>query len=261
MILIGEKLNSSIPGTLKALKEGDEAYLIAQIEAQAEAGADYLDLNTALCGEAELSQMLRLIDLTLQHCQAGIMIDSPSPAVALRAAEKAQGRPLILNSVTVSQRIEELTPVAARLGAGVVGLPIDGGIPESAQGRADNAARLIEKLTAGGVRPENIYIDALVETLATGDINARTTLQTIALIKERFPQVKTLCGLSNISFGLPKRAEINAAFLGMAVWQGLDSAILSVTATKLITALRAAEALCGRDEYCMEYIAHIRSLS
>lgn len=259
MIIIGEKLNSSIPRTLEALKSHDETTLINMIKNQERCGADYLDINTAICGAEELNQLLWLIELVISNSNCGIMLDSPSPNVIVQAMKKTEARKLIINSVTLTDRIDELLPVIRQSGCGVVALPIDGnGIPVSSEERLDNAKRLMERFGKEGIAPEKIYIDALAEALAVGTDNAKTALETIQKARCAFPKVHLTCGLSNISFGLPKRNNINTAFLAMAVYCGLDSAILDITAPAMRTMLSSALAVNGEDEYCMEYISYIR---
>lgn len=258
MIIIGEKLNSSIPSALEAMKSGDEA-IIALIRAQEEAGANYLDINTALVEDGEAEAMERIVRLALDNSSCGLVLDSPDPEVLSKAARLCAGRELILNSVTADERIDELLPTLAELGCGVVLLPMNQseGIPESAEGRLECAKAAISKLTAAGVSEENIYVDAICETLATSDTNAKTALETIRLIKSE-TGAKTVCGLSNVSFGLPKRAFINAAFLSIALSKGLDAAIVDPCSKELRKALYSASAVLGLDEYCMEYIGFVR---
>ena len=157
MIIIGEKLNSSIPKTLEAIKEEDKEYLLSLITSQENNGADYLDINTAIC-EEELDKMLWLIDLVMEHSQCGIMIDSPSVSVVKEAVKRAAGRKVIINSVTLIERIDELLPLIKETGASVVGLPMDeDGIPDTVEKRVANALRLIEKISAFGI-PQKIYL-------------------------------------------------------------------------------------------------------
>lgn len=257
MILIGEKLNSSIPSTLRAMKESDEE-IISLIKAQEAAGAAYLDINTAMFEADELPMMEKIVKLALANSSCGIVLDSPDPKVIEEASKLCDGRGLILNSVTADERIDELAPVAAKLGCGVIVLPMDSdGIPETAEGRLECAKKAIAKLTAAGVDEENIYVDAICETLATLDTNAKTSLETIRLVKEN-TNAKTTCGLSNVSFGLPKRAFVNAAFVSIAIYNGLDSAIADAMNEELRRAIHSANAVSGLDEYCMEYIGFIR---
>ena len=170
-----------------------------------------------------------------------------------------QGRKVFINSISTDKAYEALLPMIKETGASVVCLPIAGReIPAQPEGRLKNADLLIEKLTAAGIATDNIYVDVLVEALATEEKAAATTLKTIRLMKEKYPEIQTICGLSNISFGLPNRANLNAAFLAMALVSGLDAAILDCSSPRIQDMLYMAEALLGRDEYCMEYIGYCR---
>ena len=260
MIIIGEKLNSSIKSTLQALKDGDEAYIVSLIESQAEHGAQYLDVNTAICEEQELEKMLWVIGLIKKHSDCGIMIDSPSPEVVKAALPAADGRPVMINSVTLTQRMQELKDVIRETGAGIVALPIDdAGIPETVESRLKNSELLVEKLTGYGIAEDKIFIDVLAQAVAVGSENAQITLKTLRQFKEKHPNIQTICGLSNISFGLPERIHINCAFLSAAIMDGLDSAILNIDSLGIRDCLNAALAVAGKDEYCIEYLGYIRS--
>ncbi len=257
MIIIGEKLNSSIPSAFSAMQDSDEA-IISLIKLQSEAGAEYLDINTAMFEHREAEMMKRIAELTLARSNCGLMLDSPNPTVLSEVIENFAGAKIILNSVTADERIDELAPVAAKHGCGIVVLPMDtNGIPETAEGRLQCAKTAISKLTAAGVQEDNIYVDAICETLATCDTNAKTALEVISKIKSE-TSAKTTCGLSNVSFGLPKRAVLNGAFLSVALYCGLDSAIIDPTSKEIRKSLFSGKAICGRDEYCMEYINFAR---
>ena len=258
MILIGEKLNSSIPSTLEAMKKGEDA-LLPIITSQAEAGAAYLDINTALLGEEELPMMKKIISLVIAHSDCGLVLDSPNPSVLSEAVKACEDRPVILNSVTVDERIEEVIPTLAEKHCGVILLPIDrkNGIPATAEKRLENAEKAIARLKNAGVPEEKIWVDVIVETLATADDKAKIALDTVALIKSH-TKAKSVCGLSNLSFGLPKRAFLNASFLSIANYLGLDAAIADPTSPELRKAFYASSVVCGEDEYCMNYIGFIR---
>ena len=262
MIIVGEKLNSSIPATLEALNAKDEATLIRLIQAQEKAGADYLDINTALCIHGEEESLIWLTQLAMKHSSCGIMLDSPSPQAITAAAAIVKDRPLILNSVTLTHRIDQIAPLAKAIGAGVVGLPIDEkGIPEDAEARTDNALRLVKMLSDYGIAYEQIYIDVLAQAISVGSNNAISALHTLHRVKTYCPGVNTICGLSNVSFGLPGRVNINCAFLSGAYLAGLSSAILDITSPAIRKTLAAARALAGDDEYCLEYIGVIRHMN
>lgn len=257
MIIIGEKLNSSIPSAF-AVMQGEDEGIISLIKLQSEAGAQYLDINTAMFEGKEAEMMKRVARLVLANSECGLMLDSPNPTVLADVIEEFAGNKIILNSVTADERIDELAPIAAKYNCQVIVLPMDvNGIPESSYGRLSCAKNAIEKLVAAGVSEENIYIDAICETLATCDTNAKTSLEVIAKIKSE-TSAKTTCGLSNVSFGLPKRAVLNGAFLAIATYLGLDSAIIDPTSKEIRKAMFATDAICGKDEYCMEYINFAR---
>jgi cobalamin-dependent methionine synthase I len=258
MMIIGEKLNTSIPKTQTAVAARDLEYLTGLIHSQVECGADFLDINTAVGVDNELESLTWLVNLVMEHSKVGIMLDSPSPEVISNVIGIIKDRPVIVNSVTLADRLE-LLPVIRDTGARVVGLPIDeDGIPDSAARRCDNAARLIEKITQSGIPAEKILIDVLAESLAIADQNLMTVLQTIPLVKKMNPEVKTVCGVSNVSFGLPQRININCAFLVAAAAAGLDAAILDITSPTVKTCLISSLAVAGKDEYCLRYISHIR---
>ena len=260
MIIIGEKLNTSIPKTMEAVQNRDEETLTALIRAQQDAGADYQDVNTAV-GEDELSSMKWLTGLVLKNSHGGVMLDSPSPAVIENVIKMVEGRPVIVNSVTVSDRLS-LLPVIRDTGAAVVGLPMDAdGIPATPEGRAEKAKRLADKITSAGIPTEKIYMDVLAESVAVASGNLMTALASIPLVAGIDPGIQTICGVSNVSFGLPRRSNINMAFLAAAVAAGLSSAILDITSPSMKTALLASLAVAGQDEYCLDYISHIRSMN
>lgn len=260
MILIGEKLVSSIPRTLAAMQARNFAALDRMIEKQIEAGARYLDVNTALLGEDELPMMLELIARIGAHEGVGVMIDSPSAKVLGAALKANAGMDIIVNSVTVTERIDELLPMIAGTSVGVVGMPVAERMPQNARERVENAERLISRLTEAGIPLDKIYIDCVVETLATDDGNPMKSIEAIRELRARYGDVHLIAGLSNISYGLPNRAALNAAFLAMAVGAGLDSAILDVTSAQMRLAIAATRAVAGEDEYSMDYIALCREL-
>ena len=258
MILIGEKLNSSIPSTLKMLQERDDAAIVRLMKAQEDAGADYLDLNAALMGGEELNALSRLVELALEHTSCGIVLDSPNARVLLDAAEVVKSRPLIFNSVTATERIDEILPAAAAKSAGIIALPMKSRMPEDAAERADIAEELIERLTGAGIREQDIHIDVIIESLSAGDEKPRAALDAMRLIRAAHPKVHLTGGISNVSFGLPSRALLAGTYLSMAIACGLDSAILDVTSPAVKASLMAALALGGEDEFSMNFIRYAR---
>lgn len=257
MIILGEKLNSSIPSTLEAIQTGNDESLITLCKKQEECGAHFLDINTAIADD-ELSAMLHIIDLAQAHTNCGIMIDSPNVEVVREALTRVHDREIIINSITMDER-HELIALAKEYNTGLVALPIsENGIPEFAEERLENAKTLVKIITDGGVSADKIYLDIVVETLAVNGNAALNAIETARLIHAEFPDIHLTCGLSNISFGLPKRVNINTAFVPVLMCAGVDSAIIDITSEKTRAAVISARALCGQDEYCMDYLEEFR---
>ena len=259
MIIIGEKLNSSVPKTLDALNRHDLDYVVRMIKQQELSGADYLDLNTALTGENEIDNMLWLIRLVKENSQCGIVIDSPNPDVIAHCLPNTKNNKTIINSITLDGKYDAVIEMSKQYGAGVVCLPIkEKSVPNAAGERFAYAVEIAAKLRHMGIEDENIYIDILVEAIATNSMATSVALETTKLVKKEFPKINTICGLSNVSFGLPRRAKLNGAFFIMMIQNGLDGAIVDITSDEIKNAIFTSNALLGKDEYCMEYIAHSR---
>jgi len=259
-IIIGEKLNSSIKSTYNAMINFDETFIIKSITDQENAGADYIDVNTAVT-ENELDIMLKIVDLIINNSKCGISIDSPDTNVVSKTAEYifSKGRKFIINSVTLTERIDEMIPVVLKYNCKIIAMPIAVyGAPLNVDERFTNAELIIEKFISGGVDTDNIIIDTVVESLLTNERSAYVTCETLQKLKEKYPQIKTICGISNISFGLPNRSDINAAFLSLVIHNGLDCAIYDVNAPENRSAVYLANLLSGDDEYCIEYINYTR---
>lgn len=259
MILIGEKLNSSIPSTMEKFVDWDEGAIIGLIEKQANAGADFLDINAAICGERELEILLWVIDLIKSHSNCGIMIDTADTSVMASAAKAAAGRDLILNSTTIDERFDEVIPLALEYGASVVALPIDqDGMPHTYEEKCRKIDILMRKLLAAGIPEPHIFLDILIETLSTDSHCAQNAIGALYYAMENYPGINSTCGLSNISFGLPRRALINSTFLTAAMQAGLTSAILDPCSPPIRDTLMAAQVVLGQDDYCMDYITYLR---
>lgn len=258
MIIVGEKLNTSIQKTQAAVNARDAEYLSALARQQSECGADYLDVNTAAGTEDETESLSWLVSLVQENTDCGIMLDSPDPAAIRTVLPAVCGRPVIVNSVSLTSRLE-LLPQIRDAGASVVALPIGAdGIPGTAAKRVENAQRLADAITRAGIPANRIFMDVLAESLAVSDRSLLCTLDTILAVRDRMPEIKTICGVSNVSFGLPGRVHINTAFLSAAVAAGLSAAILDITSPDVKTALLASLAMAGLDEYCLAYISHMR---
>jgi 5-methyltetrahydrofolate--homocysteine methyltransferase len=257
--IIGERINpTGRKRFAEELRNDDLATVVADTEAQMAAGADVLDVNAGipLVDEAEL--LAKMLQLVQQHTDAPICIDS-SVIEALEAGLAVyEGKPLV-NSVTgEDERLEEILPLVARHGAAVIGLANDEtGIPETAQQRLEIATKIVSVAGDHGIPPEDVVIDPLAMTVGADTEAVTTTLEAIRLIRENLG-VNMCLGASNVSFGLPRRHELNAAFLPMAMAAGLTSAIMS-TAQIIVDEVRAADLLLGHDPWGSAWIAEHRA--
>lgn len=263
MIKIGEKLNSSIPSVNAAFEKNDSAFVQEIARKQLECGADYLDINTAVFLEQEIEKMLWVVENVLAvQKRAGIMLDSPNAEAVGAALAKYPLKKVIINSITLEkERVEGVLPLLQQYHTSVVALPIDdNGIPSSAEDRFAVAERLISLLRKNGVQDGQMFIDCLVQALSSDSESGVETLRFIRMLRVAYPEVHITGGLSNASFGLPKRIAINNAFMTAAVTMGLDSAIMDVTNPAALMNLQAALLVNGLDEYCGEYIETYRDL-
>jgi 5-methyltetrahydrofolate--homocysteine methyltransferase len=248
MIIIGERLNSTRKPVREALERRLGDFLEAEALRQKEAGAQYIDLNAAALMEEEVSTVSWAVPLLQRAASLPLAIDSPNPE-AIEAGLKAhQGRAL-LNSLTAERsRIERLLPLVRDYKPRVIVLCLDDeGMPKDPDSAVTIARKMVELLACEGLAAEDIFIDPLVRPVAAEPGAARLFLDSLAAIKRALPGVRTVAGLSNVSFGLPLRGLINRSLLVMALERGLDAAICDPLERDLQASLRAAEALLGRD--------------
>jgi 5-methyltetrahydrofolate--homocysteine methyltransferase len=253
--IIGERINpTGRKRFAEELRAGDLSTVTIDTNAQMEAGADVLDINAGipLVDEAEL--LASMIKLVQDTTDAPICIDS-SVIEALEAGLGAYEGKALVNSVTgEDDRLEEILPLVAKYGAAVIGLANDEtGIPETPQQRLEIATKIVSVCGDHGIPPEDVVIDPLAMTVGAATDAVTITLETIRLIRDTLG-VNMSLGASNVSFGLPRRHQLNAAFLPMAMSAGLTSAIMS-TAPTVVDGVRAADLLLGHDPWGSSWIA------
>lgn len=257
MIIIGELINGSRKRIKQAIADRDAGYINDLATQQAEAGADFIDCNPGTVGEQEVADMQWLVETIQQSTDNPITFDSPNVEAIRRAIEAYTGeaRPMI-NSITLeSERLATMLPIVKDAQANVVALAMsDEGMPDQVGQREEVAQRLIDVLTSEGVEPETIFLDPLIAPVSAKPEAGRQALQAIAAIREYCPDCHITAGLSNISYGLPNRSLLNRTFLAMAMSAGMDAIIMDPLDKKIMAQLRAAEALLGQDEYCMNYL-------
>lgn len=262
MIIIGEKLTSSTKAVFDAMKERNSEYILSVARAQEEQGADYIDVNTAMLGENEIDTMEYVFNILCEGVSCGISIDSSNPECAKNILNKSYGqRKILINSVSMSSKYDSLIELAAEKKAGIVALPIKSGkLPSSAEERVDNGIELIEHLQSQGVERKNIYVDVLVHTMVSDEQSALNSLKAARRLREKYDDIHIVCGLSNISYGLPQREYINSSFLTGLVLSGCDCAIMDITSPHMKKSLCAAKLIAGLDEDCMDFVTCIKEM-
>src|SRR5579875_3889036 len=257
--IIGERINpTGRKRFAEELRAGDLSTVRADALAQVQAGADMLDVNAGipLVDEPELlKEMLRVVQETVD---VPICIDS-SVIEALEAGLSVYEGKALVNSVTAERdRLDAILPLVARHGAAVIGMANDEtGIPETAEKRLECARKIVQAAADHGIGPEDVVIDPLAMTVGADTAAVTTTLEAIRLIRDELG-VNMSLGASNVSFGLPQRHVLNAAFLPMAMAAGLTSAIMS-TAPVCVEAVRASDLLLGHDAWGASWIAAHRA--
>jgi cobalamin-dependent methionine synthase I len=259
MIIVGELINSSRKGIASAIEGRDEGAIRKLAKDQAEHGAHYIDVNAGSFKKGESEHLQWLVQKAQEEVDLPCCIDSPD-ARAIEAALSVHRGTAMVNSVSLEKkRYEDMLPLIAGTSLKIVALCMsDSGMPRTAEDRMRTAEKLINLLLNHNVKLENIYVDPLVQPVATDQTFGSEFLAAVETIMSRFPGVHTICGLSNVSFGLPLRKFLNQTFMAMAVAKGLDAAILDPLDKRMMANILAAEALAGRDRFCMRFLKAYR---
>lgn len=253
--VIGERINPTGKKKLKAaLQAGDVDYLVAEAAAQQRAGADILDVNVGVPGLDEpalLSQVTRALQATVP---LPLQLDSSDPVAIEAAARGYAGRPMVNSVNGKADNLAAVLPVVARYGCTVVGLTLDeNGIPPTAEERLAIAERIVAAAEARGIPREDVAIDCLVMAAATNQDEVREILRAVTLVKERLG-VRTVLGVSNVSFGLPARPLVNSTFLAAAFGAGLDMPILNPLNARYRDTVATFRILNGQDAGCRAFL-------
>ena len=255
-IIIGERINPTGKKKLKAaLVSGDSGYIFSEALSQVECGADVLDVNVGLPEIDEPKVMCDTVRGIQGITNLPLQIDTSDPAAMEQALRIYNGKPLINSVNGKKESMEKIFPLAKKYGGVVVCLTLDeGGIPESAEGRIKIAEKIINTAKEYGIDKKDLIIDTLAMTVSTGAENAKRTLQALSYVRNTLG-VNTVLGVSNISFGLPKRDNINAAFFTLAMGSGLSAGIINPKSDSMMNAFYSYCALNGYDENFETYIS------
>lgn len=259
MIIIGEKINGSIPSVARAIAEKDAGFIRGLAEIQSAAGADFIDVCASTDVRIELETLKWLIGLVQEVTDTPVAIDSPHARTCVEAIEFCR-RPGLINSVSgEGDKMDVVFPAIADTRWECAALLCDdSGIPKTAEKRLEVFARVMKKAGEFNIAPSRLHVDPLVEMLCTSEDGVNMILGVIGEIRRQYPDIHITGGFSNISYNLPARKLVNQAFCVLAMNAGMDSGILDPASQDLAGMIFATEALLGRDEYCMEYIGAFR---
>jgi 5-methyltetrahydrofolate--homocysteine methyltransferase len=257
MLIVGELINTSRRIIKENVERQNAEYIRDVAKRQVEAGANCLDVNCSDLLDNELAVMKWLVENVQAAVDVPLSIDTPNPAameIGLSLAQK--GKPLA-NSITgEKERYQRVLPLVVKYGAGVVALCMDDqGMPQTAEDRLRVARELVMKLTEAGVATGDIYLDPLLQPVSTDDRAGLELLEAIRLIRQQYPGVHLICGLSNVSYGLPNRKTLNRAFMVQTMTIGMDAYILDPLDETLMGYFYASQALLGQDPFCKNYLA------
>lgn len=261
MIIVGEKINSSLKGVTEAVRNRDESFVRQLAQEQTKNGADYIDVNCGTLIDEEVEALAWLVQTVQQEVDKPCCVDSPNPRALEAALKVHRGKPMI-NSITgEKERYCAILPLVKQYDANIVALVMNDeyGMPKDAGTRIRVGAELIERLHSAGVSIGNIFIDPLVQPISTSGVLALEAIETIRGIREAYPEVHFMCGLSNVSFGLPKRGLLNRTFLTFCMLAGLDGAILDPGNKPMMSMIVAAEALLNKDPFTKKYLKSFRA--
>lgn len=254
--IIGERINPTGKKKFKeALKNEDMDYILKEAITQQDKGAHILDVNVGLPDIDEVAMMEKVVKELQSVTSLPLQIDTVDGKAMERAMRIYNGKPMI-NSVNGKQvSMDEVFPLIRKYGGVVVGLTIDEeGIPKDAEGRVRVAGKIINEAAKYGIDKKDIVIDVLTMTISSEKDGAKVTLKALKRVREEFG-VRTVLGVSNISFGLPRRPIVNSYFYAMAMQNGLTAGIINPSSEDMMKAYRSYNALMGFDENCTNYIS------
>jgi cobalamin-dependent methionine synthase I len=268
MIIIGEKINSTRKNIKQALDDKNLGVLMHEASGQLLCGAGYIDINTAATMADEKDNLAWLINSLQKEFDCGICVDTPDFSIMKEMITLCKKKPFV-NSVTCeNSRISRIGDVAGIKDCYIIALAMDdNGMPGTTEERVSIAEKIIASAASQGVSKENIFIDPLAKPVSTEPLQAGFFLEAVRLLKQK--GIRCVGGLSNVSFGLPKRDILNAVFIKLAMEAGIDAAIIDPTQSVVKDMLNekplpekivslAEDALLGRDEYSMKYIRAFR---
>ncbi len=255
-VIIGERINPTGKKKFKeALRAGDIDYILNEAFSQRDAGAHILDVNVGLPEIDEKDMMERAVKAISAAVNLPLQIDSSDPATIERALRIYNGKPMVNSVNGKRESLEAILPLVKKYGGVLVGLCLDeDGIPPHADGRVRIAKRIADEAEKYGIKRRELVMDALTLTISAQQRESAETIEALHMIKDQLG-LKTVLGVSNISFGLPRREIVNGTFFALALYNGLDACIINPCADAMMNAYRAYRALACLDKDCADYVA------
>jgi 5-methyltetrahydrofolate--homocysteine methyltransferase len=256
MLIIGERINAARKRLAEAFARRDAACLQDEARRQAQAGADYIDVNAALSPDTERGLMAWAVETIRAAADKPLSVDSANPDAVRAGLERLPRGSAFLNSISGEKaRLAAMLPLAVEFETRLVALAMDdSGMPACVADRWRALETIFAATDQAGIPRDRIYVDPLVRPVSTNPEQVAQALQMIREVREKGGGAGTVVGLSNISFGLPARRHLNRAFLAQAARAGLAAAILDPLEPDLVATVRAAACLSGEDAYCLNYI-------
>ena len=258
VVIIGESINPTRRKKLvSTLQEGNFDFVLELAEKQIQAGADVLDVNVGFPGVDDVKLLPATVKAIQDKFDIPLCLDSPNPRAIEAALKVAMGKCLINSVNGEEESLRNLLPVAREYNAAIIGLCMDDdGITDDSEKRLLIAEKIIERAVAAGIREEDVIIDPLAMAVSADPRACIVTLQTIRLIHDRLGHNITQ-GASNISFGLPDREALNAAFMSLSIMNGLTCPIANPE--KITAAVRATDLILGRDDYAVRFVEQFQN--
>ncbi len=255
--IIGERINMTRKSVKEKVWERDADFVAGEVQRQVSSGATHIDINAGGDPSKEVEDMRWLTEVVSKATELPLVFDSANPEALEEGVKNCNREGTIINSVTGEvKRIEGILPIVKKYNTGVVALTMDdNGMPDDYEGRMRITREIAGAITAGGIPMERMYFDHLILPASTSPGQARFVLRVIADTKSEFPGSHIALGLSNVSYGLPVRNNLNRAFLSMLIASGADGAIFDPSEPGMMSTLFSARAALGLDEYGMDYIS------
>ncbi|MCX7973597.1 MAG: dihydropteroate synthase [Candidatus Aminicenantes bacterium] len=259
MIIIGERLNSSRKTVRIALEKRDEEFILKEAYEQVKAGANFLDINVSALPDQEIELLRWIIPLIQSNLDICLALDSPNPQAFAEGLPLHRGR-AFLNSLTLEKnRWNSIIPLIKKYNPLVIVLCLDEtGLPGSPEKILKLAQKIKNDLEKEGIELADVFFDPLVRPLGVNFKAGAIFLQSLRLIKLNLPEIKTVAGISNVSFGLPRRSLLNRTLLTLAIEAGLDAAIIDPCDVEIMASLKATLAISGQDNYLKGYLKFVR---